>query len=104
MLKPLKWFTFERSVLLTLCSICLLMAAGFSIGLLKTYREYRQYRIREFVQEERVNDTRREIERQERYLNLLMHDPAFFERVVRQRLGYAKPQEFIFRFEEPSSP
>jgi len=29
----------------------------------------------------------------------LRTDPAYVERVIRRQLGYAKPDEFIFRFE-----
>jgi len=37
---------------------------------------------------------------QEKYLDRLQHDPALVERIIRQKLGYAKTQEFVFRFEE----
>jgi cell division protein DivIC len=37
---------------------------------------------------------------QEKILERLRHDPAFVEKVIRRRLGYAKPDEFIFRFQE----
>jgi cell division protein FtsB len=30
----------------------------------------------------------------------MRNDPAFVETVIRRRLGYAKPDEFIFRFEQ----
>lgn len=30
----------------------------------------------------------------------LQHDPRFVERIAREELGYAKPGEVIFRFEE----
>ena len=30
----------------------------------------------------------------------LRTDPAFVEMKIRQRLGYARPDEFIFRFDE----
>ena len=28
------------------------------------------------------------------------HDPALVERIIRQKLGYAKNDEYIFRFED----
>jgi cell division protein FtsB len=37
---------------------------------------------------------------QELVLERLRSDPAYVERVIRRRLGYAKPDEFVFRFEE----
>jgi cell division protein FtsB len=43
--------------------------------------------------EERLRD-------QQRMLDRLRTDPAYVEMVIRRRLGYAKPDEFIFRFEQ----
>ena len=37
---------------------------------------------------------------QEKYLDRLRHDPALVEMLIRQKLGYAKGEEFVFRFEE----
>jgi cell division protein FtsB len=36
---------------------------------------------------------------QEIVLQRLRTDPAYVEKVIRRKLGYAKPDEFIFRFE-----
>lgn len=40
------------------------------------------------------------LESQSRYLDRLRHDPALVEHLIRQKLGYAKGEEFVFRFEE----
>jgi cell division protein FtsB len=37
---------------------------------------------------------------QTEYLDRLRHDPALVERLIRQKLAYAKSDEFVFRFEE----
>jgi len=37
---------------------------------------------------------------QEIVLERLRSDPAYVEKVIRRRLGYAKPDEFVFRFPE----
>ena len=37
---------------------------------------------------------------QEKILQRLRTDPAYVERVIRRKLGYAKPDEYIFRFDE----
>ncbi len=37
---------------------------------------------------------------QEKYLDRLRHDPVLVEQLIRQKLGYAKGEEFVFRFEE----
>lgn len=33
----------------------------------------------------------------------LLHDPKTVERLVRERLGYAKPGETVIRFEQPAT-
>jgi cell division protein FtsB len=52
-----------------------------------------QSRARLALAEERLREQRRTLER-------MRNDPAFVETVIRRRLGYAKPDEFIFRFEQ----
>lgn len=37
---------------------------------------------------------------QEKILDRLRTDPDYVEKVIRQRLGYAKPGEYIFRFKD----
>ena len=41
---------------------------------------------------------------QEKILDRLRTDPAYVELVIRRQLGYAKPEEMIFRFESPGEP
>jgi cell division protein FtsB len=36
---------------------------------------------------------------QERFLQRLRSDPVLVEKVIRQRLGYGRPGEVVFRFE-----
>ena len=36
-------------------------------------------------------------------IDALNHDPKMVERLVRERLGYAKPGETVIRFEEPAT-
>lgn len=40
------------------------------------------------------------LQAQSRYLERLRHDPELVEHLIRQKLGYAKGDEFVFRFEE----
>ena len=40
------------------------------------------------------------LQAQEKYLERLRHDPVLVEQLIRQKLGYAKGEEFVFRFEE----
>lgn len=38
----------------------------------------------------------------QRFLERLRNDPEFVEMFIRRRLGYAKPGELIYNFEEPA--
>jgi cell division protein DivIC len=40
------------------------------------------------------------LKEQEKILQRLQNDPAYVEKIIRQRLHYAKPDEFIFNFRE----
>jgi cell division protein DivIC len=48
----------------------------------------------------RLAEAQERLRTQEKVLERLRTDPAFVEKVIRKRLGYAKPDEYIFRFEE----
>jgi cell division protein FtsB len=37
------------------------------------------------------------------YIEALHHDPKTVERVAREKLGYAKPDEIVIRFQEPAT-
>ena len=43
---------------------------------------------------------RKEFAQKEAYMTRLIDDPEFLERVVRERLGYARPDELLFRFSD----
>ncbi len=85
-------------------SFYVLLFVGVAVGsagfLWQTRAEYlrmreveAQSRARLALAEERLREQRRTLER-------MRNDPAFVEMVIRRRLGYAKPDEFIFRFEQ----
>ncbi|MBC2604102.1 septum formation initiator family protein [Puniceicoccus vermicola] len=63
-------------------------------------KEYGQFREKEMQLSERIDTEKAEYERQRKYYRKLMNDPAFLEAVVRDRLGYARDGEIIFRFED----
>lgn len=81
---------------------CLLFVVigGFTMMLMQAYREYDNFKGREQAMEERVTDMRRQVSAKERYLDHLLNNPEFLERVIRLKLGYARPDEVIFRFDE----
>jgi cell division protein FtsB len=67
---------------------------------LEMHRDYTTLRLQEEASRQRLTEAEARLDQQEKYLDQLRHDPALVERIVRQKLGYARPQEFIFRFED----
>lgn len=66
----------------------------------RRFQEFQQFREREVQLEERIAAQQAEFERQQEYHRRLLNDPAFLEAVVRDRLGYVRDEELLFRFEE----
>ena len=88
-----------RIILTVLICALLALIIFFSGLILQTYREYKNFKEREFRIEEKLIQARKEVEYKEMYLSL-MDDPDFLERVARERLGYARPDELLFRFSD----
>lgn len=64
------------------------------------HRELRTLQAQEAANQRRLAEAEAKLQAQEKYLDRLRHDPALVERLIRQKLAYAKADEFIFRFEE----
>ena len=60
----------------------------------------KNFQIREARLEQRLLEVENEFKRKEAYYKRLLEDDAFLERVARQRLGYARPDELLFRFND----
>lgn len=90
----------ERALLLMLVGmLCVLLF--FFVGLVtKTHREFQNFQERENRIEAKFIQARKEFAQKEAYLARLLEDPEFLERVVRERLGYARPDELLFRFSD----
>jgi cell division protein FtsB len=56
-------------------------------------RDENAARLRLAAQQQLYNDSQRKLER-------LRTDPVYNDKIIRQRLGYARPGELIFRFEQ----
>ena len=63
-------------------------------------RQYQNFKERENRIEAKLIQARKEFAQKEAYLSRLLDDPEFLERVVRERLGYARPDELLFRFSD----
>lgn len=73
-------------------------ALGFSW--VRTNREYTAFLERQRDTQARLDRLREEHEQREAYLRAFLQDPEFVERVVRERLGYVKPGETLYRFRD----
>jgi cell division protein DivIC len=65
-----------------------------------TRAEYNRLRQAEAASQRRLAEAEARLKDQERILLRLQTDHDYVEKIIRKRLGYAKPEEFIFRFEE----
>ena len=75
-----------------------LFAVSFFVQM---HRDITALRAQEATNQRRLAEAEAKLAAQEKYLDQLRHDPALVERLIRQKLGYAKGEEFVFRFEDP---
>jgi cell division protein FtsB len=61
--------------------------------------EYSQLVQVETLNRQKLAEAQAKLREQERILERLKSDPEYVDRVIRMKLGYAKPDEFMFRFE-----
>jgi cell division protein FtsB len=78
--------------------------AGLSVLIAITfhnaYEQLRELRETERADRLRLDQAEARLRQQEVVLARLRTDPGYVERVIRRELGYAKPGETIFRFED----
>jgi cell division protein DivIC len=85
-------------------SLYLLLFAGLGIAggylFLDARHEYSRLMQVEDANRQRLAEAQDRLKNQERVLDRLRNDPAYVDSVIRKKLGYAKPDEFIYRFED----
>jgi cell division protein FtsB len=62
--------------------------------------EYERLERIESTNRQKLAEAQGRLKDQEKVLERLRNDPAYVDKVIRKKLGYAKPDEFIYRFEE----
>ena len=67
---------------------------------LQIHRELTGIRAQEATHQRHLEEAKARLAEQQAYLQRLKNDPALVERLIREKLGYARPGEFIFRFED----
>ena len=80
----------------------LFLGVGLTSGVifLQARAEYDQLKQQEAASRRRLAESEARLREQEKIIDRLRHDPVYLEKVIRRRLNYAKPDEFIFRFED----
>ena len=68
-------------------------------SIVQAKRELNRQHYNHEILSHQIADVQARVESKEEYLQKLLHDPDFLQRVSRQRLGYSRPDEMIFRFE-----
>lgn len=82
--------------------LLLFLAVGVASGVYfwEARAEYNRLRQIEAANRRRLAEAEARLVEQEKILERLRNDPVYVEKVIRRRLGYAKPDEFIFRFDD----
>jgi cell division protein FtsB len=90
-----------RKVILGLYMV---LIAGLGVGggilFLDASEEYSRLEVVQAENRRRLAEAQEQLRSQERVLERLRNDPAYVDKVIRKKLGYAKPDEFIFHFAE----
>jgi cell division protein FtsB len=88
-------------------SLYVLLFAGLGMAGVVLFKdahdEFGQLEQVESANRRRLAEAQERLRREEKVLDRLRNDPAYVDRVIRMKLGYAKPDEFIFRFEDENS-
>ena len=87
---------FILGVYAALFAVVALWAVSFFVEM---ERELTTLRRQERAGSRRLAEAETRLQAQEKYLDQLRHDPALVERLIRQKLGYVRSQEYVFRFE-----
>lgn len=90
----------EKAVLFFFFSLLVAAVACLTVLFQQTRREHATIQNRQAFYEQRVAEAETKLKEKEEMLRRIHHDPAYVERVIRQRLGYVKPDEILVRFEE----
>jgi cell division protein DivIC len=90
----------EHWITVGVTALMLIIVIFFVSALLSNYREYAHMQERDRKISAELELARNNFAHREAYFYRLLNDPEFLERVARERLGYARPDELVFRFAE----
>ena len=81
--------------------LAIIVGIGLTGGLyfLDARAEYNRLLRIQAENRRRVAEAELKLKYQEQVIERLRNDPAYVEKVIKRKLGYARPEEFVFRFE-----
>lgn len=89
----------RTAIILLYVGLITAFSVGFGAFLLDATQEYDRLKRDEAASQARLQEAQAKLDRQTETLKRLREDPDYVEKVIRRRLGYAKPGDVIFRFE-----
>ncbi len=87
------------SVLIILSLVCITYLA---LQVNQALQEYKHWKTRESVLEKELQVLREEARAHQQFLDRLRRNPDFQDEVARKELGYGHPDEWLYRFPEPT--
>lgn len=100
-MQTINWPKLTSGIFLALFAGIALWAGMF---FLQMHQELTVQRAQEAANRRRLDEAQAKLEEQRKYLDRLQHDPALVETIIRKKLGYARTDEFVFRFEDNRPP
>jgi cell division protein FtsB len=91
----LRRLAFTLFLLLSACG-----AVVFGLFFYAALQEFDQLKAVQAENTRQLQEAQARLMEQQRVLDRLRNDPAYVERVIRRKLGFAKPDESIYRFDE----
>ncbi len=81
--------------------LTLIVGIGLAGGLyfIEAREEYGRLKTIQAESRRRVAEAEVRLKYQEQVLERLRTDPSYVEKIIRRKLGYARPEEYVFRFE-----
>jgi len=89
---------FAKGLVILLSAVLILVIAVMGTSLLRTYHEYSAFKHKEMELSALLENRQAELRDRQEYLRMVLDDPEFIERVVREKLGFTKPNEKIYHF------
>ena len=89
----------RRAIVLLYVVLLTVIGVGTGFLFVEARAEYTALKQKQAAFQRELAVARARLAEQDRFLMRLRSDPVLVEKVIRQRLGYGRPGEVIFRFD-----